>query len=264
MVDKVYVDQPGRAEPVYDGIVNLKRYAAAPAKILWILRETRDEADTLAGGRLLCEDYFGITPVMQLNQSTFQPIIYITHGIFNRLFDYEQMPGVHALPNAEDLVRSIALIYAKKLPGGPRGTPAAEILKWYRKGADIIDRQIEAYGPEIIIGCSPHFPEIMSRAGIAKHLIRSHGSVAYAHFNGRLYVHVCHPGQKQIIRSKYVNDVLQLIASEFSAARRSGRPAGRVNRAKLSKKRPDFIQLERSWWPLGGYAPDRRKLALAG
>ena len=54
MVDKVYVDQPGRAEPVYDGIVNLKRYAAAPAKILWILRETRDEADTLAGGRLLC------------------------------------------------------------------------------------------------------------------------------------------------------------------------------------------------------------------
>ncbi|MGO8765778.1 MAG: hypothetical protein ACLQSR_11680, partial [Limisphaerales bacterium] len=89
------------------------------------------------------------------------------------------------------------------------------ILSWYQKGAHIIDRQIEAYSPKIIFGCAPHFREIMLRVGIKPNEIRSHGSVNFAHSRDRLFLEVYHPGQTQIERADYVNDVLHIISTEL-------------------------------------------------
>ena len=211
LVTEVYVDERGKADPVFDGIISSERYLVCPFKMLWILKEPWDGPDSSGGGWSLITDQLATWPVRDLSQSTFHPIIYITFGVLKGVWDYDAMPWVSKMSDAEDVIRSIAFINAKKLPGATRGAHHPTILKWYRRGADIIDRQINAYSPEIVFGCAPHFREIMLRAGIQTDIIRSHGCVKFAHASGRLFLEVYHPGQTQVKRVDYVNDALHVV-----------------------------------------------------
>ena len=218
LVKDVYFDERGKADPIYDGVINIPQYVACRTKILWILKEPWDGPDSSGGGWSLVSNQLAIWPVRDLSQSTFQPIIFIINGILKEVWDYDAMPWVRDMPDAEDLIRSIAFINAKKLPGATRGAHHPTIMSWYQKGAHIIDRQIEAYSPKIIFGCAPHFRTIMLRAGIKPDEIRSHGSANFAHSRDRLFLEVYHPGQTQIKRAAYVNDVLYIVSTELHSS----------------------------------------------
>jgi len=67
---------------------------------------------------------------------TFQPIIYTTYGIFNRVWSWDDMPYISAAPDMALLLRSIAFINAKKLPGLTRANDdevlsAYHAARWY-------------------------------------------------------------------------------------------------------------------------------------
>ena len=211
LVDKVYVDERGLASPIYDGVIDPVQYFKSPKRILWILKEPWD-GENSSGGDWSLSKALAEKPVSEISQSTFHPIIYITYGIFKKEPDYDEMPWVDQMDSPEDFLRSIAFINAKKLPGVTRGAYSPTILQWYQKGREIIERQIKAYNPEIVFGCSPHFPEIMENIfGEHNVPVKSIGSADYAFFEGRIYVHVYHPGQTQIDRQKYVNDALAAV-----------------------------------------------------
>ena len=119
------------------------------------------------------------------------------------------------MEDPENVIRSIAIVNAKKLPGVTRGAYAPTIMYWYGRGADIIRRQIEACDPHIVFGCSPHFPAIIDSFGMADQ-IQTFESANYAWSESRLFVHVYHPGQTQITREKYVDDALGAVSHAMS------------------------------------------------
>jgi hypothetical protein len=216
LVDEVYIDERGLASPIYDGVIVPALYLKAPKRILWILKEPWDGVNS-SGGEWSLSKCLAEKPVSELSQSTFHPIIYITYGIFKNVAEYNKMPRVKDMDNPEDLLRSIAFINVKKLPGVTRGAYSPTIMSWYGKGREIIKRQLEAYQPDIVFGCSPHFPSIME--GLIPELkkaIKTSGSADYASSGSRIYVHVHHPGQTQNGRAKYVDDALAAVLSAQS------------------------------------------------
>ena len=40
------------------------------------------------------------------------------------------------------------------------------VKRWFNTGREVINRQIEAYDPQIILGCAPHIPQIFPEVGM--------------------------------------------------------------------------------------------------
>jgi len=212
LVESVYVDPTGRAEPIYDGVINVNLYCSSPLRVMWILKEPWDEENSTGGGWSLCSDVLAVKPVATLGQATFHPIIYIAYGLFHGPMSFADMPWVRDMENPEDVIRRLAFINAKKLPGVTRGAYGPLILEWYSRGKQIIMGQIKAYCPDVIFGCAPHFPAILDDLDCGwRNRVRSVGSADYVWLKDTLFVQVYHPGQTQIKREKYVDDAMNAV-----------------------------------------------------
>ena len=208
-----YIDPTGKADPIYDGIVNPDLYLAAPARILWILKEPWDEPDRSGGGWSLTEHCLNPRPHEMAKGPTFQPIIYVSHGIFKRLPTWDSMPYISDQPDMAIVLRSIAFINVKKLPGLSRANND-EVLAAYLASRDLILQQIRAYEPDYILGCRPHMAVIMQDLGAKPDQIIARNSVRYAKLGNRLLLDIYHPAQTTISRERYVNDILEAVASQ--------------------------------------------------
>jgi hypothetical protein len=223
LVESTYVDPSGQAEPILDGVINVDLYCASSCRVMWILKEPWDEENSSGGGWSLCTHVLGAKPVSSLSHQTFHPIIYIAYGLFNDLTSFEDMPDVCKMEDPEGVLRRLAFINVKKLPGVTRGAYGPTIMEWYSRGKRIILEQIKAYCPEIVFGCSPHFPAILDDLLCGwRDRVRSVGSARYVWHENTLFVHVYHPGQTRIKRPKYVDDALNAV----SQARREKQNAG--------------------------------------
>lgn len=212
LIESTYVDPTGRAEPIFDGVVNVDLYCSSPFRVMWILKEPWDEENSTGGGWSLCSDILAVKPVASLGHATFHPIIYIAYGLFHGPMSFADMPWIKEMENPEDVIRRLAFINAKKLPGVTWGAYGPLILEWYSRGKQIILGQIEAYCPDVVFGCAPHFPAILDDLDCDwRSRVRSVGSADYVWQKETLFVHVYHPGQTQITREKYVNDALNAV-----------------------------------------------------
>jgi len=212
-IDEVYVDPSGKAAPIYDGVIDAKRYCGSDPRIMWILKEPWDDVDSSGGGWSLCSDLLAQKPVSSLSQSTFHPIIYIAYGLFHGVRSYDMMPWVRDMNDAEDILRRLAYINAKKLPGVTRGAYAPTIMEWYSRGRDVLHDQIAAYSPDIVFGCSPHMPAILDDLAAGwQERKQTAGSSDCVWQDDVLFVHVYHPGQTSISRARYVDDALSAVA----------------------------------------------------
>lgn len=208
MVESTYVDPTGRADPIFDGVINGRMWCSSPLRVLWVLKEPWDEENSSGGGWSLTADVLNAKPVSSLGKATFHPIIYIAYGLFNKT-SYAEMPWIRDMEDPESVVRSLAFINVKKLPGVSWGAYAPLILEWYARGRQIILRQIEAYSPHVIFACAPHFSALLDDLDCGlKHRLRSVGSASFVWHKDMLLVHVYHPGQTQISREKYVDDAI--------------------------------------------------------
>jgi hypothetical protein len=212
LVKSTYVDPTGRAEAILDGVINFDRYCAASCRVMWILKEPLDGENSSGGGWNLA-GVLDEKPVSELGQATFHPIIYIAYGLFNDLTSFDAMPWMRYMEDPEGVLRRLAFVNVKKLPGVTRGAYGPTIMAWYSKGRNIIMEQLKAYRPDIVFGCAPHFPVILDNIiGGWRNRVRSVGSAEYVWHEKTLFVHVYHPGQTQITRDEYVDDALNAVA----------------------------------------------------
>jgi len=223
MIETLYVDLSGRAEPISDGVINVELWCSSPLRVMWILKEPWDGEDSSGGGWSICADVLNVKPVSELGHTTWHPIIYIAFGLFNNK-TYAGMPCVRDMNSPEGVLRRLAFINVKKLPGVRWGAYTPGILDWYIRGRKIILEQIRAYCPHVVFACSPNFPAILNDLDCGwRSRLCSVGSAAYVWHENVLFVHVYHPGQTQITRENYVNDALAAVWQAMGRQQRSGK-----------------------------------------
>jgi hypothetical protein len=209
-----YIDENGKAEPIIDGIVNINQYLKAQPKILWILKEPYDEEeDGLAsgGGWHFSRDFLGrddFYQIMGASKNTWHPIIYVSYGILNNFLQYIDMDYIRDDLSMVEAIRQIAFINVKKLPGFTRTDDFGIIRESYNKHKSILHKQINTYDPDIVIGGST-MPLFYEELGIKENDIIGFGSVNYAIKNNKIFIDAYHPGQTQVTRDIYVNDIIQ-------------------------------------------------------
>lgn len=213
LIDNTYVDPEGKSFPIYDGVIDAHLYCSSRPRIMWILKEPWDEKDSSGGGWSLTKDLLAVKPIKSLSHSTFHPIIYIAYGLFNRVSLFDEMPWVRDMPSPESILRKLAFINAKKLPGVTQGVQSSTVMNWYVRGKAVVHRQIEAYQPDIVFGCAPHLPAILDDLSHDwRQKMQTTGSADCVRHGNTIFVRVYHPGQRQLKRHTYVDDALKAVA----------------------------------------------------
>lgn len=205
---KVYVDKRDQSELITDGVVSPEDYIRARKRIMWILKEPYCDGKNGGGGWSLVE-MFREKRMDELSSRTLRSIIYATYGIQKQIWAYDDIPWIRDMK--ENVFKGIAFINAKKLPGVTFGANGSSVIEWFRAGTEVINQQIAAYDPEIIIACGPHAPELMTWHGVQNNDIKHMGSADYGFAQNRIFIHAYHPGYPSIKQAKYVNDILSVV-----------------------------------------------------
>jgi hypothetical protein len=211
-----YVDPNEKCEPIIDGIVNVDNFLASDFQILWILKEPYDdEEDGLAagGGWHFGNDFLspeGFHKRMGRSRSTWHPIIYVSYGILNKFLEYDDMDFIRNKPSMTEIVRNIAVVNVKKLPGFTRTNDFGPIAAAYNKHKRLLHKQIDSYNANIIIGGST-LNLFYNELGIKKSDEKKFGCVEYVELNSKLFISAYHPAQTTVTRDRYVNDIINLV-----------------------------------------------------
>jgi len=209
-----YIDENGKADPIIDGIIDVDEYLNTAPKILWILKEPYDEIEDglpAGGGWKFSDDFLGKEDYYKkLNSSkaTWNPIVYSSFSILNGFKKFSQLDDLTDNPLMYSVVKKIAVINVKKLPGFTKTPNFSIIKKSYEKHKEILHQQIELFNPDIIIG------------GSTLHLFFDYLKISesdllndeanYAIKNSKLYITAYHPAQTEISQEKYVNEIVNI------------------------------------------------------
>lgn len=215
MINKTCVDPSGNKEAIGDGIIDIDKYLKSKPKILWILKEAYCED---GGGWDYREEWAKEGKLWEwVNASskpTWHPIIYVTYAILNGFLTWNDMDWIRNSPDMAEVLRNIAVINVKKLPG-VRQSNNAEILACYNEHKQIILKQIEVFQPDIVIGYHEVLRQIYSDLDISTKNEKRKESCEYVKTHERLYITAYHPGQRIVYRETYVNDIVEA-AEEWS------------------------------------------------
>jgi len=125
---------------------------------------------------------------------------------------FEAMDRIANHPEMVKILRNIAVINVKKLPGFTRTHDFSAISDAYSQHKDILLRQLSVYDPDVIIGAST-LPLFYNDLGIDRKSIQQSGCVNYAVKNKKVYIDAYHPAQLKVQRSQYVNDIITVVKS---------------------------------------------------
>lgn len=211
-----YINPEGKCEPIIDGIVNVTDYLNATKRLLWILKEPYDGVENnevSGGGWHFGNDFLGLDDFYNRigrSHSTWYPILYSTYGILNNFMQYNDMPEIGNDINISRVIRQIAIINVKKLPGLTRTVDFGPIAKAYNDHTELLHKQIETYDPDIIIGGSTLFL-FYNELGLKKQNEKVYGCLEYYEKGNKLYISAYHPAQTSVKRNVYVNDIVNLV-----------------------------------------------------
>lgn len=214
MVDESYEDPSERCCPIYDGVIDSAEYMIAPYKILWILKEPWDDFDgegNPQGGGWSFQELFepeDLYDKVKQNR-TLKNVVYITYAILNRMKCFDDMDFIEDCPSMVNCLRSVAYINVKKLPG-KKQSDNRTIQEYYELGKAVIKQQIDAYKPDLIIGCRPHMVPIMLDHGVQQSDIEHQHSVRFNRSGIQKFIEAYHPSQRQLKREAYVDGVVRL------------------------------------------------------
>lgn len=183
---------------VKDGVINVEEYYKSPVKILWILKEPYSGQENEMLKDLNEKRAMGLKTD---SQSTWHPLIYISHGILNGFLKYDEMPKIAEENTISKVLKQVAFINVQKKPGKSRSNNA-EIAKAYKENEAILKQQIETLKPDIIIGANTmqYFAKNFKPTEKFKnfHWVK----------DGQLYIKTYHPAQTIISRKEYVDKVI--------------------------------------------------------
>lgn len=137
---------------IYDGIVNLDEYINSEIKIMWILKEVHsvgDNGEWDLRKALKCLKNETKTAMKEGWTGTFNPIVYITYGILNKIY-WEDIPNTWDSPEIIDILNKICFVNVKKVSGLSVAIHQ-ELLDFHEKYNHILHKQVEAYEPDVII-----------------------------------------------------------------------------------------------------------------
>ena len=212
-----YIDVNEKCEPIIDGIVNIEKYLNSAFKILWILKEPYDDVqDEIAagGGWHLGKDFLypdGFYSRIGRSRNTWYPIIYTSFGILNNFMLWNDMEDISKDYSMAEIVRHIAIINVKKLPGFTRTQDYGIISDAFHKHKTLLLNQISTYNPDIIIGGSTLRLFYTDLAIDKTKDEKKYGCVEYVIKNTTLYISAYHPAQTKVLRKDYVNDIVNLV-----------------------------------------------------
>ena len=198
---------------IYDGAVNAERYLSSPIKIAWMLKEPYEEEDGTGGGWSFTdafdkEDLYNHT-FKQPHKATWHPIIYASYGITHGFQRWDDMPYISNAPDLCDVVRSIAIVNAQKLPSlGGAKTDFAHIQRSYDKHQVLLHEQIDLLQADIMVFAST-FWLYRDALGLANVEPMRKQSLDYYFKGGKLYVDAYHPAQLKHKRNVYVDDIIE-------------------------------------------------------
>lgn len=204
-IKKTITDETHLSLPVTDGIVNVEAYKNARFRILWIMKEVNEPSlkKGIRGGwdmRKFIQSELTEYPKWK---QTYLPIIYSTWGILNGFCKWEERPKINDNPWMIEVLRNIAFINLKKLPGYSVSSPAV-IMDAYEKNKNLILDQIKLIDPQIIIGGGTlHY--LYKDLVLSFDIMEKKGSSIKA---SRLYISHYHPNQRKINGKEYYNDIL--------------------------------------------------------
>jgi hypothetical protein len=186
---------------VCDGVINTGEYFASPLKILWILKEPYTGA-----GKTMVEDLNTnrADGNKKDSQTTWHPIIYISHGITNNFEQYNSMKKIQEDKSISKVLRKIAFINVQKTPAKTRTNPK-DITEAYQINKEILHRQINVINPDIIIGANTLHLFVNDFGLKDEHKIKHHWTK-----NNKLYIKTYHPGQTILKRDDYINRVINI------------------------------------------------------
>jgi len=199
-------------EAVLDGVIKPETYLKAPIKIMWFLKEPHDGGGVGRISWSLIKDHFLPKSPSKLGGRTFYPIIYLNHALLTGEHVWENIPEVADVEEeARRAICSMAFINAKKQVGDTSSVDRT-IKDWFKKGRRVIDRQIQAYDPDVIFACGPHAAIFFNENGLSLgNGAGSTGSAWYAWIEERLWIYVYHPNQKTVAWKTYFEDALQAV-----------------------------------------------------
>jgi hypothetical protein len=199
-----------KLRPIPDGIMDFERYLASDKKVLLVLKEAHDTGEE-RGGWLYKElfDDENIDRVINGSRSTFHPIIYSLFGIRNNGIQWAEIPDVRDDSQLKHLLKGIAIINLKKIPGETRST-WQDIKKNYSNvWKDIVLDQMKMYKPDIIL-FGGTFSFIAEDLNITRPQMIESGSLSYIRKDDVLYIDAYHPGQTKVKQEQYVNDIVNI------------------------------------------------------
>lgn len=200
-------------EPITDGVVDIKIFLRSRPKILWILKEPRDEIENgmpRGGGWSITKDVLALGKFG--NSPPFAPIAYVTYAVFNNFKKWADIAHATEDPQVKESIKRIAFINVNKMPALPTSHQPT-IEHWYRQNQHILVKQIDGIRPDIIIGGSTLYL-FFEHYGLDENKFRKHGSARFCVVGNRLYIAAYHPSQrKEVAKDVYVDDLVEIIRS---------------------------------------------------
>jgi hypothetical protein len=207
LVEKL-TDEDNERYPIYDGINDLEQYLKAKYKIMFILKEPYDGTGG-TGGDWAIKDILGKGGYGRASR-TFYPLIYISYGILNDFCAWDDMDNVQDnFDEMNSYLYKVAHINISKLPSlNTTRTNFSDIVNAYNKDKEndcIILKQIDAYQPDIIIGCG-----IGNLLADDLELYQPENKTGYRSkkYPNLLYIGTGHPALRTETREVYVDYVI--------------------------------------------------------
>lgn len=183
---------------ILDGLVDVKAYIDCNLKIMWILKEPRDGADSTGGGWSIVENIrdFRSEGLNRDTPLTFLPIIYTSYALQNGIKRFDQLDLRQVYTNYCQSLKKIAYINIQKLPAKSTSKDS-EITHAYEKHKELILDQIKTLRPDFIICCAGS----TIHQKLAKDLPQDFLKTTQLRF-------CYHPAQRKMKRENYIREIL--------------------------------------------------------
>jgi hypothetical protein len=201
-------------DPVTDGLVDIDRYLNSFPKILWILKEPWEEGQ--AGGwsvtrelipRFIADGTIG-------RSRMYRRMACISYSVTKGHPSYRDIRHGDAACDIAESLRDIGYINVSKFAGKKRSI-ASEIAVAFRRNREVLNRQIDAFSPDVIITANilHLFCEDFQ---IERQQLKYAESAEYCAKNGRLHINAYHPSYWRCSDERYVDDITGIIQQHFA------------------------------------------------